>query len=1113
MRAGDHLDLIRSYRITDSNIDRERFRSCVFFASHRTDRECHAYRPSCFNGTLRYVIATMALPTPTRFRLPEPGQLVHVRQRQFVVTDVLSGSLPQSALQNRPATDQHLVSLNCVADDGFGEELRVIWEIEPGARVIDKKSDLPAPTGCDTPQRLDAFLDAVRWGAAAAADPRAIQSPFRSGITIEDYQLDPVVRAVQMPRANLLIADDVGLGKTIETGLVALELILRHRARTVLVVCPSSLQLQWRDQMRDKFGLDFVMVDSKLFSELRRNRGLQVNPWTHYPRLITSIDFLKRDRPLRLFRDVLPSPGESAFPRRFDVLIVDEAHNIAPSGRGSIQVDSQRTSAIRTLSPHFEHKLFLSATPHNGYFDSFTALLELLDNQRFARGIKPSSEQLRTAVVRRLKDEIVDAWGKRRFAERRVIPLEVGYTVEERRVHALLREYTKSRQEKSRDAVERCATEFVLKLLKKRLFSSPAAFASTLEKHRESLVNAKRRSAGESRLSQPQLQREFDRVDEEFGNDAEFEETTDEAIATASRLFREPDKQELALLNEIGAWADTARNRADSKAQTLLKWLNENIRPQGNWNSDRVIIFTEYRDTQKWLFGLITREGFGGDRIAMLFGGMRPDDREAVKAAFQFDPEHSPVRMLLATDAASEGIDLQNWCHLLIHYEIPWNPARLEQRNGRVDRHGQRAPLVLVHHFVGRGFKQDAAGINKPGDLEGDLEFLMHAALKVNKIREDLGKVGPVIASQVEEAMLGHRTQLDTVQAERDADPARRMLKFERKVRDDVARLRDQLAETRRDWRFEPAHIQSVVETALDLAGQPRLVPAQVDGITAPVFRLPEFRGTLAHAARGLEHPHTKQIRPVTFDHDAAAGRDDIVLIHLNHPLVQRSLALLRAEVWSHEGNQRLHRVASRTVPDHALDTPAVVCYGRLVVIGGRGDRLHEELITAGGKLRAGKLDPKGVEEVRLWLDAATDTEPPARIKSEFADVWPQISDRLRRELDARAKARVASLDGKLDLRATEEKAKVRAILTELERSIETELDDPWWRQITLFEQTELERRQLEDNVDGLRARVLQIPGEIERETTAIDERFAGRQTHLFPVAVTWLVPQRIATV
>jgi SNF2 family DNA or RNA helicase len=258
---------------------------------------------------------------------------------------------------------------------------------------------LPAPTGFDAPDRLDAFLDAVRWGAASTAEVRNIQAPFRSGIDIEDYQLDPVVRAMHMPRVNLLIADDVGLGKTIEAGMTMLELILRHRARRILVVCPAALQVQWHDQMRDKFGLDFRIVDSALMKDLRRTRGIHANPWTHFPRLITSLDFLKRERPLRLFTETLPAEGESLYPRRYDMLVVDEAHNCAPSGRGKYATDSLRTAAIRVLAPHFEHKLFLTATPHNGYPESFSALLELLDNQRFARGTPPDRRQLNAIMA------------------------------------------------------------------------------------------------------------------------------------------------------------------------------------------------------------------------------------------------------------------------------------------------------------------------------------------------------------------------------------------------------------------------------------------------------------------------------------------------------------------------------------------------------------------------------------------------------------------------------------------------------------------------------------------------------------------------------------------
>ena len=160
------------------------------------------------------------------------------------------------------------------------------------------------------------------------------------------YQLDPVIRAVQMPRVNLLLADDVGLGKTIEAGLVIQELILRHRARKVLIIAPASLLIQWRDQMRDKFGLEFRIVDSRLFKQLRRTRGIHVNPWSHFPRLITSVDFIKREKPFRLFRELLPAEGEAVYPRRFDILVVDEAHNVAPSGRGHYAVDSQRTSPV-----------------------------------------------------------------------------------------------------------------------------------------------------------------------------------------------------------------------------------------------------------------------------------------------------------------------------------------------------------------------------------------------------------------------------------------------------------------------------------------------------------------------------------------------------------------------------------------------------------------------------------------------------------------------------------------------------------------------------------------------------------------------------------------------
>ena len=1046
----------------------------------------------------------MATPTP----IPDPGQLVEVRGRRFSVIDVGSSSLPQNPLtQSFTSSKHHLVTLTSVEDDGLGEELQVIWELEPGACIYESQ-ELPYPDGFDAPERLDAFLDAVRWGASSSADVRSVQSPFRSGVDIEDYQLDPVVRAIQMPRVNLLVADDVGLGKTIEAGLVAQELILRQRVQRILIICPSSLQIQWQEQMRDKFGLEFRIVNRDLMRDLRRNRGLHVNPWTHFPRLISSIDFLKRDRPLRLFREALPSEGESIYPRRFDLLIVDEAHNIAPSGGGNYAIDSQRTAAIRLIEPHFEHKLFLTATPHNGYPESFTALLELLDSQRFARGVAPDQNQLQVVMVRRLKSEITDWDGTPRFPERQLEAISVNYSDAEREANRLLTQYTQLRRKNPQNQVELTATEFVLKLLKKRLFSSPMAFLTTLEKHDQTLQKAKPRTS--RTVSKPTpgiLRRQLDLIDEEFGDDDLYETTTEDAIATSSSLFRELTSEERTILNRLKQWAEAASPVPDSKAKELLNWIQTYIKPNNQWSTERVIIFTEYRTTQKWLYELLATQGLAeNDRLMTLYGGMKAEDRERIKAAFQASPELSNVRILLATDAASEGLDLQNHCSRLIHYEIPWNPNRMEQRNGRIDRHGQKAQQVSIYHFVGKSYSQQSTVGLSPGELEGDLEFLMRAALKVNNIREDLGKVGLVIAIQVEEAMLGKRQTLDTTKAEKESEPVRRLLKFERKIREQIQKLKEQLDETRTSLRLDPSNIESVVKVGLELAGQPPLIPYKD---YPSVFILPPLKGSWAGCSQGLAHPHTGEIRPIVFDPDLTRGRDDLVLIHLNHRLVQMCLRLLRAEVWSREGNKNLHRVTIKVVPNSILEYPAVVAYGRLVILGSDQHRLHEELITAGGTLEQGKFNPLKVMKLENVIQSAIPNLVSDEMKERLVKAWNQYTHPLMKQLEKRMGDRRTSLEKSLQDRCDKEVGDIKAILTELQRSIEQELNEPDFVQLELF--TSIEKDQLERNRNSLKLRLEQIPKEIERETTVIRSRFSNPTTRLFPIAITYFIPQKLS--
>ncbi|MBI5525670.1 MAG: DEAD/DEAH box helicase [Deltaproteobacteria bacterium] len=1053
--------------------------------------------------------------------IPNQGQIVTARARKWVVLDVHKSALPPDVMAGvESARPQHLVSLSSVEEDGLGEELHVIWEVEAGT-AISERSTLPEPKGFDEPRRLDAFLNAVRWGAVSSADVKALHAPFRSGIQIEDYQLDPVVRALQMPRVNLLVADDVGLGKSVESGLVVQELMLRHRARTVLVVCPAALQIHWKTILWEKFGLEFRIVDAELIKWLRRRRGVHVNPWNHFPRLITSIDYIKRDRPFRLFRETLPAKGQPSFPRHYDVLIVDEAHNVAPSGMGRYAIDSQRTQVIREITPHFEHKLFLTATPHSGFTEAFTALLELIDDQRFHRGLHFDKEQLAAVMVRRLKSELKTKWdGTPRFPPRKLDHIEVEYTDAERRAHADLAGYTALRQRNTGDNAERFATEFVLKMLKKRLFSSPAAFASTLEKHAKSIGRATKAKA-EHRVSVGVLRRQAENIEEAYSDDDEYEDAAHDLVETGSRLFRDLEDDERRLLDSLRKYATSAKGRPDSKAQRLIDWLNSHLRPNGKWNDERVIIFTEFRTTQKYLQTLFAAEGLStGERLLTLYGGMPGDDRERIKAAFQASPKDSPVRILLGTDAASEGIDLQNHCHRLIHYEIPWNPARMEQRNGRVDRHGQRAGEVLIFHFAPKGFDAHAYDQKVPvGKLEGDIEFLTRAAIKVEHIREDLGNVGPVITQQVEEAMLGRRQGLDTGAAERQAAEKRREYKVERDLRKQLEKLFTQLNESREELKMSPENVRAVVEVGLQVAGKPPLGPVEVEGLRPAssgannghcAFAVPPLDGTWAACATGLAHPHTGKVRPIVFDHDLAVNRDDVVLAHLNHRLVEMCLRLLRAEVWVPEGQQKLNRVSARLASKSVIKEPVVVGYGRLLVLGADNARLHEEIITAAGALREGRFARLNVGDTDKAIGAALDAEAPAAVKERLIKLWPSHRDALVAALDARMKERTGGLLKSLGERRDKEVADITAILSELKRSIEEELRHKPEQQ-ELF--SSVENDQFERNKDALRARLEAIPAELERETGALRKRYSEPTPRLFPVAVMYLVPENLVTV
>jgi SNF2 family DNA or RNA helicase len=328
---------------------------------------------------------------------PSPGHIARVRQRLYLVEDTV---VPTTA------GDSTLVRLSCVDDDNQGQPLEVLWERELDPEILTGEAwEAIATRGFDQPTLFAAYLHTLRWNCVTATDPRLFQAPFRAGIRLDAYQLEPLRKALVLPRVNLFIADDVGLGKTIEAGLIARELLLRKKVREIVVSCPPSMLLQWQEELETRFGLPFEILDKEYLKRVRRERGFSVNPWGTHPRLLVSHRLLIDEAYVGPLRDWL-----GTF-RSGTLFILDEAHHAAPASGQRYAIDSQITRAVRDLAPRFEHRLFLSATPHNGHSNSFSALLEILDPQRFCRGVPVTPKYRDEVIVRRLKEDIRDIQG------------------------------------------------------------------------------------------------------------------------------------------------------------------------------------------------------------------------------------------------------------------------------------------------------------------------------------------------------------------------------------------------------------------------------------------------------------------------------------------------------------------------------------------------------------------------------------------------------------------------------------------------------------------------------------------------------------------------------
>ncbi|MDY0062052.1 MAG: DISARM system SNF2-like helicase DrmD [Myxococcota bacterium] len=771
---------------------------------------------------------------------PREGMMAVVRNRRAMIL----GVQPFDADE---AGRTHLVEVEYT--DGTGAEAdTLLWEVEPGTEVLEPAA---LPRVEQTPpmdsREFDAMVRAARWSALTPSlpfsgldeDRPAIAAPLYGAIYPEAYQLVPVLRALEMPRVAILLADAVGLGKTIQAGMVLRELMLRRRIRRVLVLCPAALRTQWRDELQEKFALPFEVVDRPQTLRLQRELGVDANPWRTHERIITSYHYLKQPDVLEQFRSTA-EPGEDGR-LRWDLLVVDEAHNLSPASFGA---DSDLSKMLQRITPWFEHRLFLTATPHNGHTRSFSGLLEALDPVRFTRKSELDDEDRRRvgeAVIRRLKSEINGCYTllgePARFSERHVEALPaLHFGSHERALQLAFRDFRKALRQAARGAghQDRTAANFATEVLQKRLLSGPWAFGQSWLAMMEGLAE-ERTGAPASAVA-----RVRDAHADDTDDDAERESRqrhADRTVGAWLRQWQEELAAELAAVDQevaaigvtrvppaldpdthaLEVTARAAQVKADARLRTLETLVDAQLRTQARgWKPDeRLVVFTEYLATLDYLRARLRARYGEGEWLLVLYGGMNDAERDAIKRAFN-DPR-GPARVLLATDAAGEGLNLQRAARLLLHWDIPWNPTRMEQRNGRLDRHGQQRD-VHVYHF-------DSTD-------DASMRFLGKVLRKRSQTREDRVITDEIFAS----AILAH------FEAEEDAEASESKLErvigharaLQASTADEVpassplpgARDLAQLEELKAELDLSPASLRETLETALAIeAGRPRLLP------------------------------------------------------------------------------------------------------------------------------------------------------------------------------------------------------------------------------------------------------------------------------------------------
>jgi superfamily II DNA or RNA helicase len=552
---------------------------------------------------------------------------------------------------------------------------------------------------------FDADGDAFKLAAEAhRIDLAYLFDPFMAVHTADVEPLPHQITAVyesMLPRQPLrfVLADDPGAGKTIMAGLLIRELLLRADAKRILIVAPGSLVEQWRIELSDKFGLSF-----KVYSPALDEASSESNAFETQPLLIARLDQLARNDDLR----------EKAIRGRWDLVIFDEAHKLSASLAGDEIKTTKRYQLARELGAHTRHLLLMTATPHNGKEADFQLFMGLLDSDRFYGKFREGVHKVETSdLMRRMvKEDLLRFDGTPLFPERRAYVVNYDLSPAENELYVAVTDYVRegmNRLERLQDGKRKGTVGFALTMLQRRLASSPAAIHTSLKRRLDRLRRLRDEESLKAAASpfQSPILREVSLRDEHFLDwedeqlPEELEQQADLLVsgATVAETLAELDTEIRELEDLVAMAVRIVESRQDRKWDELSKLLQDapELRLEGGGRR-KLIVFTEHRDTLVYLQDRIQQLLGRPEAIVTIDGSTVREKRLAVQARFRQDPE---VVVLIATDAAGEGVNLQN-ANLMINYDLPWNPNRLEQRFGRIHRIGQTEVCHLWNLVAGK---------------------------------------------------------------------------------------------------------------------------------------------------------------------------------------------------------------------------------------------------------------------------------------------------------------------------------------------------------------------------------------------------------------------------